>query len=211
MVIPSNYLLVEVESTMNDKIETDSGVTLYRPLDLGNKEWFNKTKGKVVATPQKLTNLHTKCTKDKKTVRTHKEMYLIYEVEDIVHFNYLSLRPQMQIFDPEDATRLLFLIAYDNVHYGIRSGQMITNTGRCILSPIEETALRTQKLIIPPSFKKKSMTTAEVISVGKPWQGSRINVLNEGDVVVYDKKEGDWVGKENQWLSVYHEHISLIL
>jgi co-chaperonin GroES (HSP10) len=211
MKIPSNYLLVEVESLMNDKIETESGVTLYRPLDIGDKQWFFKTKGKVRATPEKLSSYFTKCNINKKEMRTHKDMHLLYEVGDEVHFNYLSLNKLYQFIDPEDATKLLFLIIYDNIHYGIRDGQMIVNTGRCILKPLDEVQLRTTKLIIPPTFKKKSVHTAEVIGIGVPWKGTRTVELNPGDVVVYDKKEGDWVGRENEWLSVYHDHIQMIL
>jgi len=196
---------------MNDKMELESGVTLYRPLDIGDRQWFFKTKGKVVATPEKLTNYFTKCNINKKEMRTHKDMHLLYEVGDEVHFNYLSLNRTHQFINPDDATKLLFLIVYDNIHYGVRNGQMIVNTGRCILKPIDEVQLRTTKLIIPPSFKKKSVTTAEGNGVGLPWAKNKIVELNAGDVVVYDKKEGDWVGRENEWLSVYHDHIHMIL
>ena len=209
MRIPSNYLLVEVESTMNDKIETESGVTLYRPLDLGEREWYNKTKGKVVATPEKLTDLPTKSVIDKNTVRTHKDMFLTYNVGDVVYFNYLSLQPDKQIYPDGDATKLQFLIPYDNIHYGVRDGSIICNTGRVIIQPMEEESVKTQKLIIPPTMKKKSMTMGEIIAIGRPWKDMRIQPIQIGDIIVYNKREGDWIGKENEWLSIYQEHIYL--
>ena len=215
MKIPKNRLIVKVASTMNDKIETESGVDLYRPVDIGFVDWIRKTEGIAEILPEAFSSrLITKCpAPDGKDLRRHSEFSHVIKAGDKVHFNYLSTMPNNRVWGlPGYSERdLLFRIPYDDVHAIERDGTIIANVGRVVIEPVEEKVMKSVMLIIPETMHRKSAKLGRVVSVGIPWKGERRFPARKGDVLLYNEKEGDWFGPENKYLAVYNQFIDAIV
>jgi co-chaperonin GroES (HSP10) len=215
MRIPKNYLIIKVTSTLNDTIETNSGITLYRPLDVGFVDQFRKTEGIAEILPEAFSpRVITKCpASNGKDLRKHDEFSKVIQAGDKVHFSYLSTMPNNRVsglpgYSEKD---LLFRIPYDDVHAYERDGELYANVGRLILEPIDEKLMKSTMLIIPETMRRKSAKLARVLSVGRPWKGEGAFPAKKGDIVMYNKKEGDWFGPENKWLAVYNQFIDAII
>ena len=219
MKIPTNKYLIEVESTVNDTFTTENGTKFYRDLTLDNTEWYKKTEGTVLAVPEKFSDTPTRPTRctvrrfGKRKVIGHGAMQKCVKAGDKVWFNYLALTERSKFFtDGMKADTLQYLIYGDDIQAYERDGNLYANTGRCILSPVEEEVKMKTKLIIPRSYRvKKSMSMAKVLAVGKPFKGYNKSGIKKGDVVVYNKEEGDWLDENQTMLSVYHTSIHLIV
>lgn len=219
MRIPTNKYLIEVESSMADYIVTDQGNKFYKHVGLGNKEWHRQTTGIVKAVPEKFSDTPsrpTRCTYKeygKTRMIHHGAMQKGIKEGDKVWFNYLGCTQNNRFWmDGMSGDAICYMMYADDIHAYERNGKMYANTGRCILSPIEEEEKVETTLIIPRSYKvKKSMDMAKVVAVGKPWKGFAKTGIKKGDVVVYAKEEGDWFTEDKKLLMVYHQSIHMII
>jgi co-chaperonin GroES (HSP10) len=188
-ICPVDYFLVEIEEKFQDKVETQSGVLLYRDTTYHPEEYATIT-GRIVSVPARIAPaIDTK--------------HLVIEGKpgDQVIFSYLVITDWNRHTDRSAEHNNEVTIngkSYWKVHarwvLGFISqidGTIIPAAGYVYMNPLNETKQEKTSggIVIPDNMQElETKGMSKVIHIGHPLKNQEPVDVSEGDIVIYDPR-----------------------